>query len=55
MLNPKVVEQRLPRNELPVTLIEQLASWATIRDIKLREKLELLAKAVVTISRILLS
>jgi len=51
----KVVEQRLARNELPVTLIEQLASWATIRDIKLREKLELLAKAVVTISRILLS
>lgn len=51
----KVVEQRLPRNELPVTLIEQLSSWAAIRDIKLREKLELLAKAVVTISRILLS
>jgi len=51
----KVVEQRLPRYELPATLIEQLASWATIRDVKLREKLELLAKAVVTISRILLS
>merc|ERR1719341_2459790 len=27
----KVVEQRLPRCELPATLIDQLASWATIR------------------------
>merc|ERR1719336_1179576 len=51
----KVVDKKLPRTELPSTLIEQLACWANIRDLRLRERLELLAKAVVTISHILLS
>jgi len=45
----------LPREELPTTLITQLGRWPNTKDVCLREKLGVLAKAVVTISEILLS
>jgi len=48
-------EEGLPKEELPTTLVVQLSSWPSTRDVCLREKLGVLAKAVVTISEILLS
>ena len=45
----------LPKEELPLTLVTQLGRWPNTRDVCLREKLGVLAKAVVTISEILLS
>jgi hypothetical protein len=45
----------LPKEELPTTLVTQLGRWPNTRDVCLREKLGVLAKAVVTISEILLS
>jgi len=48
-------EEGLCKEELPTTLVIQLSSWPTTRDVCLREKLGILAKAVVTISEILLS
>jgi len=48
-------EEGLPKEELPATLVTQLRQWPSTRDICLREKLGVLAKAVVKISEILLS
>ena len=48
-------EKGFPKEELPTTLVSQLRSWPSTRDANLREKLGILARAVVTISEILLS
>jgi len=48
-------EEGLPKEELPAILVTQLRQWPSTRDICLREKLGVLAKAVVKISEILLS
>ena len=45
----------VPKEELPTTLVTQLGRWPNTRDVCLREKLGVLAKAVVAISEILLS
>ena len=48
-------EKGFPKEELPTTLVSQLRSWPSTRDANLREKLGILARAVVAISEILLS
>ena len=48
-------EEGFPKEELPTTLVSQLRSWPSTRDANLREKLGILARAVVAISEILLS
>ena len=48
-------EEGMCKEELPATLFVQLSGWPNTRDVCLREKLGILARAVVTISEILLS